>query len=427
MHKPIRVIISTGQGRLHLIQSAIYIKKHGALVKVITGWVPSNWFPDWLINLLGRITGRKDKLAIGMRKRSPEALKTNLSGNWIAEFLVQGLFILSKLRLIPRSDSAVLGWKAFGWLSRPRIKHADIFHVRSGAGAGGAIAIAKQRGMKIVVDHSIAHPDELAKQLNKATKRNKPTTDRFATINPQDGFWKLVLSDCMKADILLVNSEYVKWSFIMAGYPAQKIRVIPLGINSEFRAKKQRYTLQNNVIRLVFSGGFGDRKGASVIFDALDQLRKKGIPFEFDVIGTIVNGTAIPDWAKSASIRFHGHLPQSEMLPILLNSDIYIFPTYAEGAAQSVKEAMAIGLPVITTRQSGAPIIDQVNGWLIADDNPEALGDAIEKLGGNTRLREKLGTDAAKTIEESHTWDQYGLAVMELYGDLLAQYQDIDW
>jgi len=356
-----------------------------------------------------------------MRKRSPETLKNNISGNWIAEFLVQGLFILSKLRLIPRSNSAVLGWKAFGWLSRPLIKNADIFHVRSGAGAGGAIEIAKQRGMKVVVDHSIAHPDELTKQLNKATKRELPTTDKFATINPQDDFWKLVLGDCMKADILLVNSEYVKWSFIAAGYPTQKIRVIPLGINPEFTAKKQRYTLQNDTIRLVFSGGFGSRKGAAIIFDALGQLRKKGIPFEFDIIGTIANGTVVPDWAKSTNIRFHGHLPQSEMLPILLNSDIYIFPTYAEGAAQSVKEAMAIGLPVITTRQSGAPITDQANGWLIEDDNPEALIEAIKKLSRNVQLREKLGTGAAKIIEEGHTWDQYGLAVTKLYEGLLTQ------
>lgn len=426
MLKSIRVIISTGQGRLHLIQSAVFIKKHGALVSVITGWVPGRLFPNWLINFLGKITGRKDQLAHGMRKRSPEALKNNLSSNWLAEFFVQGLFILSKLRLIPRTDGAVLGWKAFGSLSKPFIKDADIFHVRSGAGAGGAIEIAKKRGMKIVVDHSIAHPDELTKQLTKAAERDKPVSNKFNTIGPNDSFWKLVLADCMKADVLLVNSAYVKWSFIEAGYPAQKIKVISLGINPEFTVKKQHYSSESGGIRLAFSGGFGNRKGAHIIFEALDHLRHRGITFEFDIVGSIGHGTLIPDWAKRESIRFHGHLPQSEMLPILLNSDIYIFPTYVEGAAQSVKEAMSIGLPVITTRQSGAPIVHQENGWFISDDDPDALGDAIITLGSDTALRERLGTHAARTIEEGHTWDRYGTEVLQLYQELIAERHHVD-
>ena len=64
-------IISTGQGRLHLIQSAIAIKDQGVDVKVITGWVPGKFFSDKLINNMGRLIGRSN-LAYGLRKRSPE-------------------------------------------------------------------------------------------------------------------------------------------------------------------------------------------------------------------------------------------------------------------------------------------------------------------------------------------------------------------
>jgi len=98
-----------------------------------------------------------------------------------------------------------LAWQCFGLESRRYLHDAHIFHVRSGAGQGGALSRARARGMKSVADHSIAHPDFMAHVLN-------PVLERYG-VSPfagaKDPFWDLVLRDCHDADAVLVNSDFV--------------------------------------------------------------------------------------------------------------------------------------------------------------------------------------------------------------------------
>jgi len=417
-YNKMKVIISTGQGRLHLIQSAIALKNIGIQIEVITGWIPSKLFSENLINLIGMFVGRRGNLSEGLKKRSPKEIDRNdLKSCWKSEFIIHMLFTTASIKMFSRSTAAIMGWKLFGRESKKFINNADVFHVRSGAGQGGAIAKARSLGMKIVIDHSIAHPYEMQRQLAKAYESTLIVQDKHKTLQPEDNFWNLVLQDCLEADLLLVNSDYVKWSFEKEGYPSEKIKVAQLGVNPEFNQVKQDYKI-NDTIRLVFTGGFGIRKGASLIIDALTQLKEKQFLFTIDVIGSIMSDIFIPDWMiKSENIRFHGHLSQDKMLPILLNSDIYIFPTYVEGAAQSVKEAMAVGLPVITTFQSGAPITHKENGWLIQDHSSEDLADAIIKLANDCDKLEYIGRNASSTIEKGHTWPLYASTVSDIYNN----------
>jgi len=402
-------IISTGQGRLHLIQSAIAIKDQGVDVKVITGWVPGKRFPDKLIDKMGNLLGRKN-LAYGLRKRSPEGLpRTDIRTCSFSEFYIQFLFMLTSRKLLSRDTAAQMGWRAFGTESKKYIRNSEIFHVRSGGGRAGAIEKARAQGMKIIVDHSIAHPQELKRQLGKLESESKQSK----YINPSDGFWNAVLKDCEEADILLVNSDYVKDTFIEQGYPAEKISVIHLGIDKSFYDLKTDY--HSDKLKLLFTGNFGFRKGAHIIISALEILVKQNIPFSFDAIGNVSAEVPIPDWFRNhPDIRLHGHMPQDKMKQYLATSDVYIFPTFVEGAAQSVKEAMAAGMPVITTVNSGTPIQHLRNGYIIKDDNAKDLAHAIITLQ-NQLIRETIGKAAANTIKASHTWSNYAKEVTALY------------
>jgi glycosyltransferase involved in cell wall biosynthesis len=405
-------IISTGQGRLHLIQSAIAIKDQGVDVKVITGWVPGKFFSDKLINNMGRLIGRSN-LAYGLRKRSPEGLaRADIRTCSFSEFYIQFLFMLTSRKLLSRDAAAIRGWKAFGTASKKYIKNSQIFHVRSGGGRSGAIAKAKAEGMKVVVDHSIAHPKEIKRQLGKL--ESESTNSKY--INVSDDFWSSVLQDCEEADVLLVNSDYVKDTFLHQGYPAEKIRVIHLGIDESFYDLKKTY--KSDKLRLLFTGNFGFRKGAHIIISALEKL---DIDFTLDVIGNVSAEVDIPDWFRNhPGITLHGHMPQDQMKKFLGNSDVYIFPTYVEGAAQSVKEAMAAGLPVITTINSGAPVQHKENGYLIKDNDADDLARAIMALSKDEALRAHMGKQAAATIRESHTWSNYAKEVKALYKSMIT-------
>ncbi|SFE02998.1 Glycosyltransferase Family 4 [Chitinophaga sp. CF118] len=411
----IRSIISTGQGRLHLIQSAIAIQGQGVDVKVITGWVPGKLFSDKLINNMGRLIGRSN-LAYGLRKRSPEGLSRNdIMTCSFSEFYIQFLFMLTGRKILSRDTSALMGWKAFGTESKKYIRNSEIFHVRSGGGRAGAIRKARAQGMKIVVDHSIAHPKEIKRQLGKLESESKNSK----YINISDRFWNSVLEDCEEADMLLVNSDYVKDTFLEQGYPAEKISVIHLGIDESFYDLKKTY--QSDKIKLLFTGNFGFRKGAHIIIQAIEILIQQNIQFTLDVIGNVSAEVQIPEWFRNhPGITLHGHMPQDQMKKFLATSDVYIFPTFVEGAAQSVKEAMAAGLPVITTVNSGAPVQHRQNGYLIKDDDAVDLASAIIVLSKDEELRSSMGKQAAATIRKSHTWSNYAKEVTELYKSMIG-------
>lgn len=415
-----KIIISTGQGRLHLIESSRTLKNLGLDIIVITGWIPSEKLSDSFINFLGRLAGRTN-LSYGLKKRNPTELRPDeLRSCSISEFIFQFLSLLSKSGVINKDYTDSLGWRLFGLQSKSHFRNANIFHVRSGAGQGGAIKKARNMGMKIVVDHSIAHPAEVFAQLIKA---NNGSTYGIR-IDPKKKFWKLVLKDCQEADMVLVNSSYVKESFIENGFSEEKIEVINLGIGSEFHNLKTSYSI-NEHVRLLFTGGFGRRKGAHLIVNMVKTLIQNSINFELDIVGTIINDFNLPVWfTKNQHIKLHGHIPQEELKQYFQNSDLYIFPSYSEGAAQSLKEAMAAGMPVIATKQSGAPIIHKSNGWLIPDDSATGLTKAVLHLAADESLRKKLGQNAAKTIAEEHTWEQYGEKVVQLYKRLINKHNE---
>lgn len=408
-----KTIVSTGQGRLHLIESAVAIKNTGTEVKVITGWVPSEKLSNNLINNIGRLVGRSN-IAYGLRKRQPKELAPKeIKSCTFAEFFIQFLFILSNFKFLKRDTATVWGWKFYGWSSKRYIKNADIFHVRSGAGHGGAIKKAKKNGMIVIADHSAAHPNEIFSQLLKAyDKTNVP-------FNPETGLWKMALDDCMNSDYIQVNSDYVKNSFEKNGFNGKSIIVIPLGIRKDFANLKNSYKIAEP-LKLLYTGSFGRWKGAHLIIEAIENLVSLNIKFEIEIIGSISDDLIIPEWfLKNENIKLHGHLTQDNLKCYLKNSDIYIFPSYCEGAAQSLKEAMAAGLPVIATEQSGAPIIHLTNGYIIPDNSSQSLTDAIIILSKDEGLRAKLGQNAASTIKTEHTWEKYGKNVAGLYDALL--------
>ena len=406
-----KVIISTGQGRLHLIESAKYLFAHGVDVRVITGWVPS--ISDKMVNRIGRILGSKN-LAYGMNRRK-ELGKDRTYTCGRSEFFIQILFLLSRFKLLKREKAAVLGWKRFGRQSKQYLKNANVFHVRSGAGQGGAIQSARKNGMKILVDHSAAHPQATYNQLIKAGIAEK---DIF--IKPDSIFWQLVMKDCEQADVILVNSDYVKETFVNNGYDADKIHIVYLGIREDFIGLKKDWSL-NGAVRLLFTGNFSRLKGAYLILECVKQLHDAGCEYHLDIVGSIEETLIIPEWSKNnPQITFHGHLTQDHLKSFFKESDIYIFPSYSEGSAQSLKEAMAAGLPVVATRQSGAPIIHKVNGYLVPENSSLAIKDAIIELSNEHVLRKKIGCNAAETIEHGHTWRKYAEQVRNVYTELLT-------
>lgn len=445
-------ILSSGYGRLHLAQSADWLCKAGVAVKLVCGWVPRN--PDgWLVRLCSRIVGRN--LSAGMKKR---AITLQNGGEvvpcaWV-DFFCNALFWLEHkiCRGRKHGEAAAFAWKVFGWQTKRHIKKmakdiltqrrrgaeedAIVFHVRSGAGHGGAIKLAKKLGIPVVVDHSIAHPAYMETHLSPEYEKNGAVFD-LGTSSP---FWRLVDEDCEWADALLVNSYFVRDTFIEQGYPAEKIKVVYLGTRPDFFGlRKVKATDRGErKLRLLFTGGFGFRKGAEYILDAVKILMKRAsVPFEMDVVGDYssakgliekfnryerggmrdeMGGSSIPH--PPSPITFHGPVPQDDLKKFLEQSDIYVFPSLAEGCACSGMEAMAAGLCVVATHEAGFPIEDGVNGCIVPGKNAEAVADKILELMAHPEDIDRMGSAAAELIRTKYTWEQYAENVKKIYDEL---------
>lgn len=399
----IRVVLSTF-GPLHLVKSAEFLSRL-VDIKLIQGWIP-RWWNQWLLFVLNRILGYK--LSKTIKKRTPLSLKGKNVGIGLPEFYLwfNRYYLKSSLSNL---NAAIL----YGKYSRKYIKSADIFHVRSGSGLGGAIEKARSEGMKIVVDHSIAHPAFMRRQLEGEYKRNQVAFD----LGDDNPFWQSVLNDCTKADFLLVNSDFVKDTFVEQGFDSAKIKVIYLGVRSDFNDLKQSYALHSKV-KLLFTGSFGFRKGGEYLLKAMLLLEQRGVECELIVVGGCSEKSVLLGKYQPKNVQFVGVVPQDDLKTFLKDSDIYVFPSLCEGCAQSGMEALTAGLPVITTYESGLPIEDGVNGLIINSKDENAIVEAVIKLINDNQLRESIGHTAMQRMK-MYTWETYASKVVELYHQML--------
>lgn len=418
-------ILSSGYGRLHLAQSSDWLDKAGVAVKLLCGWVPKN--PDsWLVRLCSKIVGRN--LTPGLKKRM---IVLGNGGEvcpcaW-ADFLCNALYMAERKLFKGRFHGkvAAFAWKVFGWQTRRYLRKylgmgAYVFHVRSGAGHGGAIKFAKEHGLPVVVDHSIAHPAYMEKHLRPEYEKNGVIFE----MGEDSSFWQLIAEDCEWADILLVNSYFVRDTFIEQGYPDEKIRVAYLGTRPDFFGLRtvRAAVRGERKLRLLFTGSFGFRKGAEYILEALKILCDKApVPFEMDVVGDCSGAKALVEKYSDVSlpIVFHGPVPQDDLKRFLAQSDIYVFPSLAEGCACSGMEAMAAGLCVVATREAGFPIDDGVCGCVVPGKDAEAVAEKIIQLMRAPEDIDRMGLAASDLIRNKYTWEKYAENVKRIYEEMI--------
>jgi glycosyltransferase involved in cell wall biosynthesis len=122
--------------------------------------------------------------------------------------------------------------------------------------------------------------------------------------------------------------------------------------------------------------------------------------------------------AAGAGIIFAGRV--EDVAPYLKASDLFILPSAAEGLSVALLEAMATGLPAISTNVGGAPDIIKhgKNGWLVPPDHPPALQTALLTLLGNTTLRTNMGQQARQQVVGRYSLPVVAARLRELYGTL---------
>ena len=122
-----------------------------------------------------------------------------------------------------------------------------------------------------------------------------------------------------------------------------------------------------------------------------------------------VSPTAPGNWLDGACAGFFGKLSNTELAGVMAESDVFVFPSYFEGFALVLLEAMASGLPVITTTATAGPdiISPERDGWIIEPGNLDALVETMRFCRENRDRITEMGANARRTAER-FSWDAYG-------------------
>lgn len=403
MESKIRVLLST-MGPLHLIKSAEFLNDY-VDIKVLQGWIPQGW-NRWFLKQVSRIVGRD--LEKSFTKRTPSKLEGRNHGLFLPEAYNNFARIIVKTPSL-RNRMVGQSLRLFGFLSRFYIHDIDILHVRSGSGCS-AIGYAKKHGIKVIVDNSCAHPDFYMKQ--EIEELGKHGLKQRGAYNPI--LWQTVLNDCKKADVLMVNSLFVKKTFVEHGFDSNRIAVAYLGVRSDFFHLKNDYN-QLGAFKVLFTGRFAIMKGAEYMLRAFKKMDEMNFKYEFIVVGDYSDAKLLIDKMPIKNLNLVGHVPQDELKQYLSVSDAYLIPSLSEGCASSGMEAMAAGLPVIATEESGLPIIDNENGLIIPTRNDDAIVEKLLLLSRDKSLRKRIGSSAADLIGREYTWEKYAEKVTEIY------------
>lgn len=406
-----KVIISTGQGRLHLAQTAVAAAQAGCDVRLVTGYLPRK-MPKGLVNTIGRLLAKPD-LYRRLMLRCPDGLVPSQIDCCPFSELLEGVRQVGMHHGV-NVYSPLFTWKAFAHESMKYIHDADIFHVRSGAGCSGVIEKARARGMKIVVDHSIAHPAHITRNLENEAKfwPSKPQSFRSP-------FWDSVMEDCSKADVILVNSDYVKSSLQQYGLKDKRIETIYLPVPNKFSYIEARKR-EPSQFRLLFTGGFNIRKGARLLIEAMRKVNTSIPGVRLDVYGSVDIPKQWLPQCEQLAIHLHGHVSQDVLQQAMIHCDAYVFPTLSEGCAKSVMEAMSAGLPVLTTFDSGAPIEHRKNAYIMETGSVDALVNAILHAYTNPEESENWGRSASQTVACRCSANTFSLELNKLYHQLVG-------
>lgn len=181
---------------------------------------------------------------------------------------------------------------------------------------------------------------------------------------------------------------------------------VPNGVEERFFSTREYRDA--GPLRLLYVGTWLDRKGVHYLADAFAMLADKFPEITMTVAGCRASEEEVKaHFAPSVGdkIRVIPFVKREEMPTIYMVHDVFVFPSLVEGMPLTLLEAMATGMPVVTTNTCGmADIVeDGTNGRLVAPANAKDLAMAVEQLIGSTDLRRRFGLAGQQTVR-SYTW-----------------------
>jgi alpha-maltose-1-phosphate synthase len=204
------------------------------------------------------------------------------------------------------------------------------------------------------------------------------------------------------ADHIFVASSISKKSLLDAGVASDKISAIPYGAPIEYFQPQPK---TDKLFRALFVGSVSPRKGVHYLLQAWKELQLS------DAELLLVGGNCFPqNWLKRYEdiFRYVPSVPHALLNQYYSSASVFVFPSLVEGFGLVLLEAMACGIPVITTPNTAGPdiITDGIEGFIVPIRDVAALKEKLEWCYSHPQELAQMG-QAARRKAEQLTWELY--------------------
>ncbi|MFC7293869.1 glycosyltransferase [Marinobacter aromaticivorans] len=234
-----------------------------------------------------------------------------------------------------------------------------------------------------------------------------------------------------QADLILPISDRWYSALSKLGAPSDRMCVHRVGIDvSRFRFKARTGT--PGFLHILTTARFTEKKGIRYAVEAVAKAleRQPDLSIQYDIVGEGELFKEIRELIDilglTASIKLHGARSHSEVRSLLGEADIFLLPSVTatdgdqEGIPVALMEAMAVGMPVVTTEHSGIPelVEDGVSGYLSPEKDSDSLAESILTLSQNPDSWQRLGAAGRERVEKYFSLEVQNNKLIELYRTL---------
>ena len=237
--------------------------------------------------------------------------------------------------------------------------------------------MAKRFGAKALhLESPTAHISHCDRQLKKAYAANP--LER-CWLGP--GLKAKMLAEYQIADVIWVNSEYSRQTFLDHGFPTSKLFRRYLTVDRRFQPKPVS-TSTHESFTIVYVGSVSVSKGVPVLLAAFQKIKNPKARL------VLIGGTGSRGMrqyiAKAIASDGRISMQAGDPLPYFRDSNVLVHPSWSDGFGLAPMEAMAAGIPVIVTQDTGMKdhVTEGLNGWVVPTGDIAALKDRLELLQG---------------------------------------------
>jgi starch synthase len=298
------------------------------------------------------------------------------------------------------------------WLER-NLADVDIMDALSGVGLKAGRLLAK-RGKPWICSRGSAHILTQKQLLDDEHKLWNLTPQYFDMGKPME----LALSEYEEADAVVVPSSWAKETFIQRGVSADKVYVIPFGVDLSLFHPLPKI---DNRFRILFVGTYSAQKGIGYLLEAARPLVEQNLAEVWLVGSKDPSAKTILDQYANSFVD-KGFIPRKDLAWHYSQGSVLVLPSIQDGLALVQAQAMACGLPVIATTNTGAQDLftDGQEGFIVPIRSPEAIRERLLWMIDNPRERDAMALAALQRVNSIGGWDEYGRRCLAMYKKVIS-------